>query len=193
MGKTSRGNTNKLRTIGNALIGLSMVGVLIIFAPVIKEELLYRTNNVYTEEPISHDFNIRIKSLRINVPVIGDVDPWDPGEYLSALQRGVAHAEGTSVPTEDGTIYLFAHSSDVPWRMTRYNTAFFRLGRIKEGDEIVITFEGEDYLYRVREKKVVWPTEVEFLTHQEKDQLILQTCTPIGTSLKRLLVFADPI
>ena len=105
----------------------------------------------------------------------------------------MAHAKGTALPNQAGTTFLFAHSSDVPWRITSYNTAFYRLGKIQPGDQITITYEGEDYFYQVRDKKVVWPIEVEFLTKQGKDQLILQTCTPIGTSLKRLLVFAEKV
>ena len=192
MGKTSKGNANKLRTIGNALIGLSMVGVLTIFYPVIKEELLFRTTKVYSERPVSSQFNVRIESIKINAPVEQNVNPWDRNEYRTALQDGVAHAKGSALPTEEGSVYLFAHSSDVPWRMTRYNTAFFRLGRTKTGDKIILTYNGEDFMYRVREKKTVWPNEVEFLTNQNRNQLVLQTCTPIGTSFKRLLVFADP-
>lgn len=192
MGKTSKGNS-KLRTIGNALIGLSMVGVLVIFYPVIREEVTYRTTDVSIENPVSNDFNIMIPSIKVNAPVIENVNPWDQQVYLEALKKGVAHATGSSTPSEAGSMYLFAHSSDVPWRMTRYNTAFFRLGRVQEGDEVVVTYKGEDYRYRVREKKVVWPREVRYLTDEKRDQLILQTCTPVGTALMRLLVFADPL
>jgi LPXTG-site transpeptidase (sortase) family protein len=192
MGKTSKGNTRRLSAIGNFLIGLSVVGVLITFYPIIREEFLFRTTNIPIEKPVSESFSVRIPSLKINVPVTKDVDPWNQNEYRLALQNGVAHAKGSSLPDQDGIIFLFAHSSDVPWRLTRYNTAFYRLTRVNQGDEIIITYEGEDFTYKVREKKVVWPTAVEYLNQQEKNQLILQTCTPIGTSLKRLLVFADP-
>lgn len=192
MGKTGERTSKVIPTIGNLLIGLSVVFALTIFYPIIKEEYKYRTGNVYIDQPLSTDFNVRIPSLGINVPVIKDVDPWSEIEYRASLKNGVAHAKGSALPGEDGTVYLFAHSSDFPWRMTHYNTAFFRLGRVKEGDEVIITYEGNDYLYLVREKQVVWPKEVEYLTTQDQDQLILQTCTPIGTSLKRLLVFAAP-
>lgn len=193
MGKTGKGNTKLTSTIGNILIGLSVAGVLVIFYPVIREELLYRTQKIYTEKPTSQAFSIRIPSIKINLPVTENVDPWNQTEYRVALQNGVAHAKGTSLPDQEGLVYLFAHSSDVPWRMTRYNTAFFRLGRMNKGDKVIITYKGVDYPYSVREKKVVWPNEVKYITEQDRNLLILQTCTPIGTSLKRLLVFADPV
>jgi len=193
MGKTGKRTPHTLSTIGNVLMGLSMFFALIIFYPIIKEEISYRTTDVLLAKPASEAFNIRIPAIKINSPVIENVDPWNRTVYTEALQKGVAHATGSAVPGEDGSVYLFAHSSDLPWRMTRYNTAFFRLGRIKEGDRIIITYLGKDYTYQVHTKEIVWPKEVEYLTKQNTQQLILQTCTPVGTSLKRLLVFADPI
>lgn len=172
---------------------LSIIFVLFIYYPIIKEEINYRTTKLLIEKPASESFSLQIPSIKINVPVIKDVNPWNKNEYLPVLKNGVAHATGSAVPNANGSVFLFAHSSDFPWRMTRYNTAFFRLGRLKIGDNITITFEGEKFSYRVKEKKIVWPYEVEFLTNQNKNQLILQTCAPLGTSLKRLLIFAKPV
>jgi LPXTG-site transpeptidase (sortase) family protein len=194
MGKTSKGTKNaSFKTIGNILMVLSIVGLFLVFFPLILDEIYYRTAKTFVDQPISPDFNLRIKSLKLNIPVIENVNPWNRNEYLLALQKGIAHATGSATPNLDGTVYLFSHSSDVPWRITRYNTAFYRLRNIKVGDEILITYRSEDYSYLVSEKKVVWPSEVEYLLNQEKNQLILQTCTPIGTDFKRLLVFAEKI
>ncbi|OGY18628.1 MAG: hypothetical protein A2900_02775 [Candidatus Chisholmbacteria bacterium RIFCSPLOWO2_01_FULL_50_28] len=193
MGKTSKRTPQTLSTIGNVLMGLSMVFALIIFFPIIKEEYTYRTTNVITQTATSEVFNIRIPTIGINSPVVENVDPWNQRLYVEALKNGVAHATGSAVPNQSGLMYLFAHSSDLPWRMTRYNTAFFRLGRVKEGDQIIVTYKGKDIVYRVREKKTVWPNEVKYLTEQKRNQLVLQTCTPIGTALKRLLVFAERV
>ena len=58
---------------------------------------------------------------------------------------------------------------------------------------IIITVNGERYKYKVTERKEVSPTAVSYLVNHTENQLILQTCTPIGTSLNRLLVFATPV
>jgi LPXTG-site transpeptidase (sortase) family protein len=194
MGKTNKGSKNaNLKTIGNILMMLSIVGLFLVFSPIILDELKYRTAASSIDHPISTDFNLRIESLKLNVPVIENVDPWIRNEYLTALQKGIAHASGSATPNLTGTVYLFSHSSDVPWRITRYNTAFYRLRNIQIGDDIVVTYKSQDYLYLVKEKKTVWPNEVEYLLDQEKDQLIMQTCTPIGTDLQRLLVIARKV
>lgn len=139
------------------------------------------------------EFSIEIPSINVFSPIIANVDPFNPNEYLEKLKNGVAQAKGTSLPGQKGTMYLFAHSSDVPWRITRYNTAFFKLPFIKKGDRIIIRKDGKEYDYKVFDEKTVWPSEVSYLKNPQGDILILQTCTPVGTALQRLLVFAKPI
>jgi len=144
-------------------------------------------------EKVSDDFRIVIPKIYAEATVIENVDPWNQDEYLEALQNGVAHASGSALPGDAGTTYLFAHSSDVPWRITKYNTAFYRLGELDPGDEIYVEREGRRYRYIVKEKLEVWPNEVEYLKEDQGDVLILQTCAPPGTALKRLLIFASPV
>lgn len=169
----------------------AIVVSLYVFSPILVEEWQHRFGkNEFTVDQT--EFSIVLPSIGVAAPVVAKVDWQDEAVYKQALQAGVAHAAGTALPGEPGSVYLFSHSSDMPWRMTRYNTAFFRLSRVKPGELIEIRYEGEVYRYQIREKKVVWPSEVEFLTSQETTQLVLQTCTPIGTAYKRLLVLADP-
>ena len=139
------------------------------------------------------NFSISIPKINAYALLVDNVDPWNETEYRKALKNGVAIARGFSKPGEKGTIYLFAHSSDSPWNISSYNTVFFRLGELKTGDLIDIKYTGKSYHYQVSYRVEVWPKEVEALTKQTSNQLILQTCTPIGTSLKRLLVFAYPV
>ncbi|MBI4097811.1 MAG: sortase, partial [Candidatus Levybacteria bacterium] len=46
------------------------------------------------------------------------------------------------------------------------------------------------YKYKVTQTKIVWPNEVNYLKDTKSDGIVVQTCWPIGTALKRLLVFA---
>ncbi len=172
-------------------MAFSFLGLVLIYYPIAKEYLFPPT---YTqEEKKSLGFSVEIPSINVFSKVIENVDPFNQAEYIESLKDGVAHAKGTSLPGEKGTIYLFAHSSDVPWRITRYNTAFFKLGQVKNGEEILIQHKGREYKYKVFTQKTVWPSEVKYLTESQGDVLILQTCTPVGTSFKRLLVFAKPL
>ncbi len=187
--KANRNQFNLRFYLGNAFIVLSLAVLFFTYYPFI---------NLYLNPPkINANLNakgyfIQIPKISAQAPIILDVNQWDPKEYRQKLKKGVAHAKNTSLPGEKGTSFLFAHSSGPPWEISRYNTVFFRLGELKKGDEIIIVKDGKKLKYKVREKKEVWPTEISFLKDLTRNQLILQTCTPIGTDLKRLLIFADP-
>lgn len=177
--------------IGNGLIAVSLIGLSYIYYPYVKE--LFFPPVVTQEIKQQTGFSIEIPSIKVFSKVIPGVDPFNQAEYLDKLKDGVAHAKNTKLPGEGGTVFLFAHSSDVPWRITRYNTAFFKLDFVKVGDEILINRNGKEFKYKVYDKKTVWPSEVGYLKEDQGDILILQTCTPVGTSLQRLLVFAKPV
>ncbi len=173
--------------IGNILILLSLFGFLFMFFPLI---FAYFPHASYASGQSTTGSSITIPKINAYAPIIWNVDPFNKLEYDAALKQGVAHAKATASPGQKGTVFLFAHSSSPPWELTRVNPVFLRLGELKIGDTIIIVQNGKEYIYAVTDKKVVWPNEVNYLLDAKKDQLILQTCTPIGTSLKRLLIFA---
>lgn len=161
-----------------------------IYYPYIKEFLF---PSVFTAEEIeSSEFSIQIPSINVFSKISENVNPFNEAEYIEKLKNGAAHAKGTGLPGDGKTVFLFAHSSDVPWRISRYNTAFFKLSFVNKGERITLRRNGEVFFYKVFDKKTVWPSEVDYLKKDQGDILILQTCTPIGTSLQRLLVFAKP-
>lgn len=175
--------------LGNLLIILSLLGFSYILFPIARIYLFPPSI-----QPVSTQKGIflTIPKIHAQAPIIENVNPWNEYEYLGALRKGIAHAKGTALPGEKGTVFLFAHSSGAPWDIAWYNTIFLRLGELEKGDSIEISDNGKKYLFNVSEKKEVWPNEVNYLLESKKNQLILQTCTPIGTSLKRLLIFANP-
>jgi sortase A len=175
--------------VGNLLLLISLFGFLYIFWPIVQIYLFPPTIQQKLPEIGTY---ITIPKIHAQSPIILNVDPRNQSIYDEALQHGVAQAKGTSLPGQSGTIYLFAHSSGPLWDETHFNTIFLRLGELKKGDVIIIRRNGKDYVYKIRESKVVNPSEVSYLTNTKTTQLIVQTCWPIGTSLYRLLVFADP-
>jgi len=147
--------------------------------------------------PASTDFGIVIPKIGANSNVVANVPAWDEKAYQDALQIGVAHAAGTALPgVKEGNrkTYLFAHSTDNWWNINRYNAVFFLLKELKVGDEIDIFYNGRRYVYETVETKVVEADEVAYLVEPSDEEiLVLQTCWPPGTTLKRLLVIAKPI
>lgn len=178
--------------LGTGIIIVSLLGFAFTFYPLIRVYLFPTTHPAVAQDKGS-EFSLVIPKINAVGLVKENVDPFNTEEYTVALKEGIAHAKGTYLPGEKGTVFLFAHSSGLPWELTRYNTIFLRLGELEKNDSIQINYKGTTYEYKVRETKKVWPNEVNFLLETEKEQLILQTCTPIGTDLKRLLIFADPV
>ena len=132
-----------------------------------------------------------IPRIQINEQIFSEIDPTNPSEYLPALTQGVAHARGSVFPGKEGNIFIFAHSSDTPLNITRYNAVFYLIGKLNPNDEIIIYYQKRQYTYQVTDKKILSPKELdEFLGTLEGRTLTLQTCYPPGTTLKRLIVIA---
>lgn len=141
--------------------------------------------------PEDPNFSIVIPKIGANARIISNVDASDEKIYLDALNKGVAQVLGTAFPGEGGHIFLFAHSTDYFWNIGVYNAIFYLLNKLEPKDEVNLFYKGQRYLYRVVDKKIADPSQVEYLTRKtNKEFLTLQTCWPPGTTLKRLLVFA---
>ncbi len=175
------------RHLGTALMVTAVLFLGYIYYPIVYSYI--SPPPVVEAKTIDAPYVIEIPAIQAQAPIVLNVDPWNDREYTDKLKNGVAHTKGTALPGQDGGTYLFAHSSDMPWNITRYNTAFFKLNQLTVGDTITIYHGDTPYIYSVTDTKEIWPTEVEYLTNRKAD-LTLQTCTPIGTDLKRLLIFA---
>ncbi|MBI5620414.1 sortase [Candidatus Gottesmanbacteria bacterium] len=153
-----------------------------------------KTEDGSSIDPASKEFGLIIPKVGINTSVIPAVNPTNPGEYLEALKKGVAHASTSYFPDEDGTMYLFSHSTNYDWFVSDLNAVFYLLKNLTEGDLIIVYYKGSQYTYKLREKRVVAPTETSYLIPQKGTKtLILQTCWPPGSTTERLLLFADLI
>ena len=75
-----------------------------------------------------------------------------------------------------------------------YKYIFSGLERLEEGDLIYVNYESVRYTYRVTNKTVVEPSDVDALVvSTDKPLITLVTCTPLGTSRYRLLVTGEQI
>ncbi len=114
-------------------------------------------------------------------------------EMQDALQDGVVHYPGTSLPGQSGNVAITGHSSYFPWDDGRFKDVFALLHDLVEGDKILVYWDQKKYVYQVTEIKVVLPEDIEILKQTPDDRLTLITCTPVGTNLKRLIIIAEPV
>ncbi|OGM88323.1 hypothetical protein A2614_00420 [Candidatus Woesebacteria bacterium RIFOXYD1_FULL_40_21] len=205
------------RGIGAGLIGFAVISIIFTLGPVVKEEVLYDLGFKKFQVPYSQAdlakadsivqvqkeaaiygvgsyFSVIVPKIGAYSDIVANVDASDEKEYLSALEKGVAHAKGTYFPGQGENIFLFSHSTDSPVNIARYNAVFYLLGKLETGDKIIVFFADKKYEYRVEEKKVVAANDTSWLTNKgQGERLILQTCDPPGTTWKRLLVIAKPV
>ncbi|MBI5754683.1 class D sortase [Candidatus Peregrinibacteria bacterium] len=111
-------------------------------------------------------------------------------ELLSDLKRGVVHYPGTAFPGQKGNVFLTGHSSYYPWDDGEYKDVFALLGKLEVGDEIVLFYKQKEYRYKVSDIREVKPNNVDILKQTDDNRLTLMTCTPVGTTLRRLVITA---
>lgn len=160
--------------------------------PVVFEPLM--TPDGSSIDPVDTQFGLVVPKIGINSRIIPGVDPTSSAGYTNALQAGVAHANTSFYPDEDGTVYLFSHSTNYDWFVKDLNAVFYLLKDVEKNDTVVIMYKGKRYTYKITDKKIVSPSSISYIVpYAGKRNLILQTCWPPGSITERLLIFADLI
>ena len=121
----------------------------------------------------------------IEIPSIDCYLPIYHGTNESALQRGVGHIEGTSLPVggESTHSVLSSHRGLPSARL------FTDLDQLKEGDLFILHILDETLTYEVDQIRIVEPNNLSDLEIVEgEDYCTLVTCTPYGVNSHRLLV-----
>lgn len=113
--------------------------------------------------------------------------------FMDELRKGVVRYPGTAEPGELWNVFIFWHSSNFPWVKSEYNEVFALLDKLEKGDEIIIYYYQKKFVYKVTEHREVKPGDVKTLETRDKTkkELSLMTCWPVGTTLDRLIVFAE--
>ena len=109
--------------------------------------------------------------------------------FMKELENGIIRYPGSTKPWKEWNTFVFWHSSNFPWIKWDYNDVFSLLDNVSYGDEIIMYYDQKKYVYKIKEKKVITPWDVEILKRDnKKDELTLMTCWPIWTTLNRLIV-----
>lgn len=185
---------------GISLILFSFLLFGLILYPLLRAELKYQIASIYGKSashsfklskinPSNDEFKVIIPKIDVNSKVLPNIDPFNKQEYLNALSQGAAQAKGSANPGKEGNVFIFAHSTDSPLNVTRFNAVFYLISKLTAGDEIYLLYQGKSYTYIVEQIQIINPAELNYLNNQEKGQsLTLMTCWPPGTTLKRMLV-----
>ncbi len=119
---------------------------------------------------------LRVPKAGIEVPILEGTDDL-------TLNRGVGHVPGTALPGQAGNIAVTGHRD-----------GFFRgLKDVAPGDILEVDRQGHTDKYRVRNIKIVFPSDVSVLNSTQDSELTLITCYPfyyVGSAPQRYIVQA---
>jgi sortase A len=119
----------------------------------------------------------------IRIPKIGLDKHVVEGTELADLRKAPGHYPSTPLPGTVGNAAIAGHR-------TTYGAPFNRLDELEAGDEILVTTLAGSYTFKVEEKKVVSPSQVEVLDPTPVAKLTLTTCHPKYSAKQRLVVVA---
>lgn len=142
-----------------------------------------------------YENRIIIPKIGKNIPLL-DIQNKDiawPREleniFMKELENGVIRYPWSTKPWKEGNTFIFWHSSNFPWIKWDYNDVFALLDKVTYEDEIIVYYDQKKYKYRITEKRVINPWDVEILKrNNNKDEVTIMTCRPIWTTLNRLIV-----
>jgi sortase A len=130
-------------------------------------------------------------AIKITVPRLGLKDVAVPtGSRQAELDKeGILRLRGSGLPWIAGSnTFISGHALGFP--RTRVPYAFYKLDRMRPGDEILIDdSEGRRYTFRVYDRLTVEPDDY-WVTYPVEGMTVvsLQSCTPIPTFENRLVV-----
>ena len=122
----------------------------------------------------------------IEIPRLGLSSVVLESDDTEALLFGVGHLADTPLPWRGGNSVFAGHR----------DTFFRGLGDIKRNDVIRFRAGDQELSYRVRQTRIVKPTDVEVLAPTKSATLTLITCYPfhyVGPAPKRFIVRAERV
>ena len=130
----------------------------------------------------TENYFLSIPSLKITDALVSTKD--------NDLSSHLVNYQGTSVPPNKGNAVVFGHST-LPqlYNQKDYKTIFANVYTLKVGDEINVKIENLIYNYKITNITVVDANDTSIFEQDYSDSfLTLVTCTPPGTTWKRLIV-----
>lgn len=138
-----------------------------------------------------------IPKINIDMPVDYNVTSVDENTIQMALQNAAVHYNlpgANAKPGQFGNVSILGHSSNDVFAAGKYKFAFVLSDQLVPGDAFYLHYGGIRYTYKVTEKRVINPDQLAALQiGEDKPMATIITCTPPGTSLKRLLIYGEQI
>ena len=166
-----------IRIFAFLLFLAGLYGIFVILYPYFKLTSVNPNDNptiqiLKKEEPKITENRLYIPKIDINVPYnSGTEEVMEHGAWWRKPENGN--------PADGGNFVLSAHRfvMGLTPQRTLNKSPFYNIGKLNEGDQIVVDYEGKRYVYNIDKKYTTKPTDVDIENRTEKPQLTLYSCT----------------
>lgn len=141
---------------------------------------------IQTEEIVKRNPVLGEKIGVLTIPKLNRSLPIFEGTNAEVLKQGVGHFQHSALPGEKNNSVLSGHR----------DTVFRGLGNVGINDELIVTTDEGEYLYKIRKVRIVDQHDRTVLVPKPKSTLTVTTCYPfgfIGNAPKRYILVADLI
>jgi sortase A len=137
--------------------------------------------------PSVGSYTITIPKLKITNAIVSTIDP--------DLSKHLVQYWGTPLPPLQGNTIIFGHSTFPQlFNANNYRTIFANANNLRIGDEILVRINNKVYAYKIIKTYITDPDNLSVLNQEvEGSYLTIITCTPPGTTWKRLIIKTELI
>ncbi len=160
---------------------------------IIKDVYASQNADLFEEEPIVTEFPLPIKiifdTLDKEIKVLNPTSNTIPDLDNSLLSGAVRHPDSADF-SEDGNIFILAHSSHLPNVLNKNFQAFNDIENLTWGDRIRLHSKDTEYIYRVEKVFEAKASDVFIPETPGEARLTLATCNSFGAKEDRFIVQA---
>ncbi|TSC91336.1 MAG: Sortase family protein [Parcubacteria group bacterium Licking1014_17] len=139
-----------------------------------------------------------VPKINVSMPIVFGINGNSISSMYDGLNRGVVHYSLSPMPGTMGAAMILGHSSDYIWKNNPYGAAFALLNKLKPGDTMFVEYsDGRRFNFKVNQSVIFNPlsvdSEIELMQAAKVPSLILVSCWPVGSVVKRIAVEAIAI
>lgn len=125
-----------------------------------------------------------ITKIGVNAPIIEAKIP------ENGLSKGAWRIPESSTPDKGGNTVITGHRFKY---LPPNNLTFFLFDKLAKDDVISVVWNKKNYFYKIKEIKIVEPTDLSILEPTVSSRLTLYTCDTTYSQKNRLVIIGEPV